>query len=136
MLYFSPGRPCSQHQQDAGAVILDVQPVAHVAAVAVDRQRPAVERIEDHQRNQLLGKLERAVVVRAVGDQRRQAVGVEVGAHQVIGRRLARRVRRVRRVRRLLAEQPVGAERAVHLVGRHVQKPERRARRRRRAPRT
>ena len=101
-----PARPFAQHQQQARAVILDVQPVADVAAVAVDRQRPPVERVQDHQRNQLLGKLIRPVVVRAVRDEHRQAVGVEVRAHQVIGRRLARRVRRIRRVRRLLAEQP------------------------------
>ena len=136
MLYFSPGAPLREHQQDPRAVILDVQPVAHVAAVAVDRQRPPLERVQDHQRNQLLRKLIRPVVVRAVGDQHRQAVGVEVGAHQMIGRRLARRVRRVRRVRRLLAELPVGAERAVDLVGRDVQEAERRRAPRRRAPRS
>ena len=105
MLYFSPGAPLLEHEQQAGAVILDVQPVADVAAVAVDRQRPAVERVQDHQRNQLLRKLVRTVVVRAVGDQRRQAVGVEVGPHQMIGRGLAGRVRRVRRVRRVFGEQ-------------------------------
>ena len=65
-----PARPCSSTSRMPGAVILDVQPVADVAAVAVDRQRPPVERVQDHQRDQLLGKLKRPVVVRAVRDQR------------------------------------------------------------------
>ena len=68
MLYFSPGAPLREHEQDAGAVVLDVEPVAHVAAVAVDRQRLALERVQDHERDQLLGELVRAVVVRAVRD--------------------------------------------------------------------
>src|SRR5579871_1976537 len=55
-----------QRDQQAGAVILDVQPVADVTAVAVDRKRPLVDRVEDHQRDQLLGKLVRPVVVGAV----------------------------------------------------------------------
>ena len=131
MLYFSPSRPFASTSRMPGAVILDVQPVADVAAVAVDRQRLALEGVQHHQRDQLLGKLKRPVVVRAVGDQRRQPVGVIAGADQVIGRRLARRVRRVRRVRRLLAEQAARAQRAVDLVGRDVQEAERLARRRR-----
>ena len=45
------------------AVILDVQPVAHVEAVAVDRQRLAHQRVDDHQRNELLGKLIGSVII-------------------------------------------------------------------------
>ena len=97
-------------------------------AVAVNRQRLAVERVEDHQRDQFLGVLKRPVVVRAVGDERLQIVGVVVGAHEVIGRGLARRIRRVWRVRRVFTEEPGRAERAVDLVGGHVQEAEATAR--------
>ena len=39
-IVLSAGDAVRQHEQQTGAVILDVQPVADVAAVAVDRQRP------------------------------------------------------------------------------------------------
>src|SRR3954466_4361924 len=51
-------RPAApQNLQHPAAVILHVDPVADVAAVAVDGQRPAVEGVEDHQRDQLFGEL-------------------------------------------------------------------------------
>ena len=114
-----------EHAADRGAMILDVQPVAHVASVAVDRQRLAGERLLDHQRNEFLGKLVRPIVVRAVRRQRRQSVRVMERAHEMIGRGLRRRVRGVRLVRRFLGEAPDRAERAVHLVGGDVQEAER-----------
>ena len=60
--------------------------------------------VQDHQRDELFRKLAGAVVVRAVGDDRGQAVGRVVGADQVVRARLGRGVRRVRRVRRVLRE--------------------------------
>ena len=103
-LYVSPDLPREQHPLDRPAVVLDVEPVAHVEPVAVDRQRLALERVHQHERDQLLGKLERPVVVRAVARRDRQPVGVVVGPNQVVGRGLARRVRRVGRVGGVLAE--------------------------------
>ena len=70
--------------------------------------------------------MERPVVVRAVGGQGRQAVGVLVGAHQVVARGLGGRVGRVGREGRLLGEGGIlRPQRAVDLVGRDVQEPER-----------
>ena len=107
-------------------MVLDVEPVAHLLAVAVDRQRLAGEGVDDHQRDQLLGKMKRAVVVGAVGRQHRQAVGVMPGADQVVARRLARRIGAVRLVGVGLAERRiVPAEAAVDLVGRDVKEAER-----------
>ncbi len=124
MLYLSPARPSFQHEQNPGAVVVHVQPVADIRAVAVDGQRFAVECVQDHQRDQFFGELKRSVVVRAVGDERLQIVGVMIRAHEVIGRRLARGVGRVRRVRRVFAEESGRSQRAVHLVGGHVQEAE------------
>ena len=108
-----------------GAVVPDVEPVANVLAVAVDRQRLLAPSVEDHQRDQLLGKLAGAIVVGAIGRDRRQAIGVVVGAHQMIGGGLGRGVGAVRRVRGGFGESGVaGAERAVDLVGRDVQEAE------------
>src|SRR3546814_15414414 len=62
------------------------RPVAHVLALAIDRQRPALQRRKDHQRDQLLGKLVGAVVVGAVAGDNRTPVGMVPGAHEEIGR--------------------------------------------------
>ena len=88
-----------QHAHQRGGVVLDEDPVAPVGAVAVDRQRLALQRVQRDQRDQLLRELPRAVVVGGVGDDGRQPVGVEPGAHQMVGRRLARRIGAARVVR-------------------------------------
>ena len=85
-------------QFDPPAVILDMKPVAHVHAVAVDRQLAAVQCVQQEERDQLLRKLEGPVIVRAIAGRRLQPVGVVVGAHQMVGARLGRGIRRVRRV--------------------------------------
>ena len=75
-----------------------------------------------------------AVIVGAVGDQRRHAIGRDKGADQMVARRLARRIGRVRTIGRGFREGGVGrAERAVDLVGRDMEKP-RLVEHRRRAP--
>ena len=111
-----------------------VQPVADIGAVPVNRQRLAFQRMDDHQRNEFFRVLIGAVIVGAVRDQRRHAIGRDKGADQVIARRLARRVRRVRAIGRGFREGGVGrAERAIDFVGRDVEKS-RRVEHRRRAP--
>ena len=79
-------------------MVLHVKPVAHVLALAVHRERPAVPYVVDEQRDQLLRKLVRPVVVRTVGNYRRHAVGVMERPHEMVAPRLARRVRAVRLV--------------------------------------
>lgn len=106
-------------------MVLHVEPVAHLHAVAVHGQVLAGQCVDDHQRDQLLGEVERAVVVRAVGGDHRQAVGVVPGAHEVVAGGLAGRVRAVGLVLVLFGEGRVGlGERAVDLVGRHMQEAE------------
>ncbi len=73
--------PSFKHTADRAAMVFDVKPVPHLHAVAIHRQGLARQRVDDHQRNQLLGKMEGAVVVAAVGGEHRQAVGVVPGAH-------------------------------------------------------
>jgi hypothetical protein len=116
-------------------VILDIKPVAHVRALAVDRQLQPFERVDDHQRDELFGEMIWAVIVRAVGHDHRQPVGVVPGAHQMVRRGLRGRIGRARIVGRGLAEQSVLAKRAEHLVSRNVVEAERaRALGRQRAP--
>ena len=69
---------------DSSGVVDHIQPVAHVFAFAVDGQRFAVADVVDEKGNELLRELVGAVVVGAVGDQRGHAVGIVVGAHEVV----------------------------------------------------
>ena len=81
---------------DAGAVVLDVEPVPHVEAVAVERHPQPVEQVRDEQRDDLLGELEGPVVVRRPGGHDRQAVGGHVGQGDEVRPGLGGRVRRAR----------------------------------------
>src|SRR5579863_7831482 len=98
------GYAATEYQLDAAAVILDVQPVTHVPTITVDRQGPSLENVDDHERDELLGKLIGTVVVRAIADGRLQAVGSMIGAHEMIGGRLGGRIRRVRSIGAALTE--------------------------------
>ena len=80
------------------AVILDVEPVTNLLTIAINWQRLTRQRVVDHQRNELFREMEGAIIVGAIGGQHWQTIGVVVGTHQVVGRRLARRVGTVRLV--------------------------------------
>ena len=106
-------------------MIVDKQPVADVLSIAVDRKRLAFERIHDHQGNQLLGELKRAVVVRAVGGENRQFEGVEVSAGEVIGSRFRCSVGTVGRVGRRFRECGIfGTQGSVDFIGGNMQEAE------------
>lgn len=57
---------------DGLGMILHIQPVTYVFAVAVYGKLLSVEGVVDDQRNQLFRELVRAVIVRAVRDIRRE----------------------------------------------------------------
>lgn len=102
-----------------GAVVLGVDPVADVPAVAVEPGAHAVDEVRDLARDELLNVLVGAVVVGAVGDGGRKAEGAGPGAHQQVRARLGGAVGRARAVGRLLGEAGRVVERqvAVDLVG-------------------
>lgn len=103
-------------------VVVGVDPVAHVAAVAVELGAHAVQNVGDLARDELLHVLVGAVVVGAVGDGRPHAEGAVPGAHQVVGGRLGGAVGGAGAVGGLLGEARgvVKREVAVDLVGGHV----------------
>lgn len=70
-----------QQVADGVVMVFHVQRVAHLLAIAVNRQRFAREYIVHHQRDQLLRAVVRAVVV--VGAQHRQAVSTMLGARKL-----------------------------------------------------
>ena len=104
---------------DGRGVVLGVDPVADVLALAVELGAHAVDDVGDLPGDELLHVLVGAVVVGAVGDRGVQTVGAGPGAHKHVGGRLCRAVRRARVVRRLLGELRRVVERqvAVDLVG-------------------
>ena len=105
-----------------GAVVLGVDPVAHVLAGAVELGALAVHDVGDLARDELLHVLVGAVVVGAVGDGGAQAVGAGPGAHEHVGGRLGGAVGARRLVRRGLGElgRVVDGQVTVDLVGAHV----------------
>lgn len=114
-----------QHEPDRRGVILNIEPVADLPAIAVDGKRFALKGVEDHQWDQLLGEMIGTVVVRAVGGQRQEFVRVMISADQVIAGCLRRGVRRVRSEWRFLCERGIfGPQRPVHFIGRDMEEPE------------
>ena len=102
------------------AVVLDIEPVAHVLALSVDRQRLVRERVRNHKRNELLGEVVGTVVVGAAADCDGEPVGSVIGEDEQIRASLRRAVRARGVNRSFLGEEKVGTvERkvAVDLVG-------------------
>ena len=111
----------------AAGMVLGVDPVAYVLALAVQLRALPVQDVRDLARDELLHVLVRAVVVRAVRDRRADPVRAGPGTHEHVARGLRGAVRRARMVRRMLGEpgqvvqrQVVQRQVAVHLVGAHV----------------
>ena len=100
---------------DGRRVVLGVNPVADVLALAVELGANAVDYVRDLPGDELLHVLVGAVVVGAVGDRGAQAVGARPGAHEHVGGRLGRAVRGGRPVWRLLGELRRVVERQVSI---------------------
>lgn len=73
-----------ENEIDGAGVIFDKKPVAYVLSFAIDRKRLAMTDVVDEQRYQLFWELIWAVVVRAVGNERRHAVCVVICADEVV----------------------------------------------------
>ncbi|MNE44798.1 hypothetical protein D3C80_1390440 [compost metagenome] len=58
----------SDYDIERSCVVLYVKPVAYLISLAIDRKRLAFQRVENYQRDQLLGEVKRPVIVGAVGD--------------------------------------------------------------------
>ena len=92
----SPARLSSgQDGPNGGAVIVHKQPVPDIHSVAINRQGLVVESVVDHQWDQFLWKLIRAIVVGTPGNIEREAIGVAESANEVIRGGFSCRVGRV-----------------------------------------
>ncbi len=76
-------------------MVVDVKPVAHVQAVAVERDFLAFDQIRDEQRNDFFGELIRPEIIRAACDARVQSEGLVIRTHDQIARRFAGSIRAV-----------------------------------------
>src|SRR5262249_25645498 len=111
-------RPAAfERQQDRAGVLIGKDPFPDVEAIAIDGQRAVFHRIRDENRNELLGKLIRTVIVRAPRDDRWNTERLVVREGEKIGRCLARRIRAARIQGGILAESAGGTEAAVYFIG-------------------
>ena len=76
------------HVRERLSVILNVEPIAYVLTVAINRQRFVGEAPDDHVRDQLFREMIGAIIVGAIGNDGRQPIGLAPGAYQVIRRGL------------------------------------------------
>ena len=98
-------------------MVIDIEPVAHVFAIAVDGEGVVLERVLDEARDEFFGVLARAIVIAAVREGGRELVGVGIGADEMVGGGFGGSVRGVGAVGRGFGEEADGAEGAIDLVG-------------------
>src|ERR1700730_481126 len=67
--------PLGKDQVKGSGMILDIEPITDIGAFPIDRKRLSLQGIEDDQRNQLLRKMIWSIVIRAVRNDNRKAVG-------------------------------------------------------------
>ena len=67
-------------------MVFDVNPIAHVPAIAINRNRLVVHCIGERERQKLFGKLTRSIVVSATRDDGVEAKSVVRGANEMFSR--------------------------------------------------
>ena len=97
----------SKDQVDRLAVILHIKPVSDIETLAVYRERLIMQRIGDHQRDQLLRELIRTVVVGAAADRHRKAIGPMICKDKQVCGSLRCAVRTAGMNRRLLCKEKI-----------------------------
>ena len=102
-------------------MILNVDPVAHIHPIAINRNRFVVHRIRERERQKLFGKLSWSIVVSAARDNRVESESVMGGTNEVLRRSLGSGVGTIGLKRRGLSKEAVVVFRQTshHFVGRH-----------------
>src|SRR6266550_339879 len=81
-----------QREQDCAAMIVNVDPIAHIAAISINRNRFVMESVRKHERKKLFRKLARAIIVSATCNHGVEAESMMSRPHQMLGSRLGGRV--------------------------------------------
>src|SRR6266702_7167766 len=103
-------------------MIAHIQPVADIHSIAVKGHGFPSQNALDNHRDELLRELIRAVIVRAIRNDRRQSIGVMIGAHEHVTGWLAGGVGRVWSIWRRFNKESLRAEASINLIGRNVVK--------------
>jgi hypothetical protein len=122
-----PNLPCRSNNEERADMVFDIEPIAYIPPASVDRQTDALQGIDDDQGNELLRKVIGPIIVRAVGNECRQPVGMIPGADEVIRRGLRSGIRRVRTVRRCFGKVTGIRQRAEYFVSGDMLKVPRRS---------
>src|SRR6266705_3973422 len=109
--------------QNGPAVIIDIDPVANIQAVAINRNRFIVHCVRDHERQEFFGELSRTIVVTAPRYDRVQTESVVRRSHQMFRSSLGSRVGTVWPERRIFSEESfvIFGQTAHHFIGRDLQ---------------
>ena len=94
-------------QVNRSAVVLYIEPVADIFSLPIDRKRLIVQRIGNHQGNQLLREVIWSVVIGAPADRHREPVSSVIGENQKIRSSFRRTVRAACVNRRLLRKEEI-----------------------------
>ncbi len=97
-----------------------IQPVSCIFSVAVNGQRFFIQNIVNTQGNQFFREVVGAVVIGAVGHNKRKAIRISVGAHQMIRGGLGSGIRRFWIIRCLFGEEAGFAQRPIDFVRGHM----------------
>ena len=115
-----------EDEVDGPAMVFDIEPVANIEAVPIDRQRLVMQGVDDHEGNQLFREMIWPIVIRATADGHRQTISPMISQDQKVCRSLGGTVRagRVNR-RRFRKEQirPVQRQITVDFIGRYLMIP-------------
>ena len=109
-----------QYRVDAVDVIFDIEPVALLFAVAIERQRMIFERFGDEEGQQLFGVLVGTEGVAAACGDDVHAVGFKVGAHHQFATRFSSGIGIARR-KWIVLDRFTNRNRAINFIGRDLQ---------------
>ena len=96
-----------EHGEDPAAMILDVQPIADVESLSVNRKFFVVGGIIDHQRNEFFRELIGTIIVTAARNGHGETVGAVIGKRKKIGACFAGRIGTGRVDRRVFVEEQI-----------------------------
>ena len=115
-----------EDEVDGPAMVFDIEPVADIEAVPIDRQRLVMQGIDNHEGNQLFRKMIRPIVIGAAADGHRQAISPMIGQNQEVSRSLGGTVRTGcvdRRCFRKEQIRPVQGQIAINFIRRYLMIP-------------